>query len=257
MTHAMQHTYTVQQLADLAGVSVRTLPHYDTIGLLSPARAKHNGYRHYDERDLLKLQQILFFKELEFPLEEIKTIITSPKFDMTTALRDQRKMIELKKERLSRLIKTIDKTIKTINNETTMDNKELYDNFSTEEMEELSAEAKKRWGDTNAYKESEQKLRNMDKAGWDKIKQEGHDILTKGAELLDRNISSTSPEAEALIAEHYKHLYNFYTPSYEMYKGLAEMYVSDPRFKKNFEQYHKDLPQFMHDAMIQYIKKHK
>ncbi len=251
------NTYTVHELAELAGVSVRTLHYYDQIGLLSPARTKGNGYRRYSKPDLLKLQQILFFRELEFSLEDIKQIITAPGFDMAEALRDQRKLIELKRERLGRLIKTIDKTIKTIHNETTMDNKELYDNFSTEEMEELSAEAKRRWGNTDAYKESEQKLRNMDKAGWDKIKQEGHDILSKGAALIERGISPDSPEAEALIAEHYRHLHNFYTPSYEMYKGLADMYVTDPRFKAHFEQYHKDLPQFMHDAMIHYIELHK
>ena len=253
----MQTTYTIQQLADLAGVSVRTLHHYDAIGLLSPTRAKRNGYRTYEEKDLFALQQILFFRELDFPLNDIKKIMSSPGFDMAEALRDQRKLIELKRERLGRLIKTIDKTIKTIHNETTMDNKELYDNFGTEEMEALAQEAKERWGHTDAYKESEQKLRTMDKAGWDKIKQEGHDILSKGAALIERGISPDSPEAEALIAEHYRHLHNFYTPSYEMYKGLADMYVTDPRFRAHFEQYHKDLPQFMHDAMIHYIELHK
>ncbi|OGH92572.1 MAG: hypothetical protein A2534_00695 [Candidatus Magasanikbacteria bacterium RIFOXYD2_FULL_39_9] len=127
-------SYSVQQLANLAKVSVRTLHYYDQVGLLSPARTQGNGYRHYEEPELLRLQQILFFRELDFSIEKIKRILSSPRFDMKTALNDQRGLIQLKRNRLDGLINTIDKTIKKINKETTMQDEELYGNFSKEEI---------------------------------------------------------------------------------------------------------------------------
>ncbi len=133
-----------------------------------------------------------------------------------------------------------------------MKDEELYDSPTKEEMNKLAVEAKKRWGHTTAYKESEQKMRGMTKEQMDIIKKEGDDILKKGVSLIDKDLHSK--EVQDLIAEHYKHLSNFYTPNPEMYKGLAEMYITDPRFKKHFEKYHPELPQFMHDAMIVFVE---
>src|SRR4051812_35258781 len=120
-------TYTVQQLANLAGVSVRALHYYDEVGLLKPARVKNNGYRFYEDKELLKLQQIMFFRELDFPIPEIKRITDSTSFDMEKALNDHKKLIKIKKDRLTSLMLTIDKTIKKINKKTIMEDKELYD----------------------------------------------------------------------------------------------------------------------------------
>src|SRR3954464_3331738 len=122
--------YTINQLAKTAEVSVRTLHHYDAIGLLSPKRNPKNEYRVYDENDLLLLQQILFFRELDFPLDDIKEIITSKKFDIETALKDHKKMILIKKKRIDELLMTIDKTIKKVTKNKPMDDKELYEGFS-------------------------------------------------------------------------------------------------------------------------------
>lgn len=133
--------YSVQKLAKLASVSVRTLHYYDEIGLLKPVRLK-NGYRQYGENELLRLQQILFFRELDFPLEEIQRIMNSRYFDMSVALHDQRKLLELKKKRLNGLIKTIDKTLTKINLQNNMDDQELYGSFTKDEMDQYAAEAK-------------------------------------------------------------------------------------------------------------------
>jgi hypothetical protein len=120
--------------------------------------------------------------------------------------------------------------------------------MNTDDMDKLAEEAKKRWGHTQAYKESEQKMRNMTEEGMNVIKREGDEILKEATALID--MSPESAEVQSLIAKHYQHLSNFYTPNKEMYKGLAEMYISDPRFKAHFEAYHPNLPQFMHDAMV-------
>ena len=133
-----------------------------------------------------------------------------------------------------------------------MNDEEINGSFSKEEMETLAQEAKERWGDTEAYKESEKKVRAMTKEHMDTIKREGDEILKEGASLVGKDVGSE--EVQTLIKKHYAHLSNFYTPNKEMYRGLAEMYVGDTRFKSHFEKYHPALPQFMHDAMIWFVE---
>ncbi|MES2223925.1 MAG: MerR family transcriptional regulator [Patescibacteria group bacterium] len=248
-------SYTVQQLSTLAGVSVRTLHYYNEIGLLEPAFVKNNGYRFYEEKELLKLQQILFFRELDFTLEDIKEILSSPKFDMKKVLEDQRGLIELKKKRLVGLIKTIDKTINKLNKKTIMNDKELYDNFDTKELDEYAKEAKERWGNTKAYKESQERFKKMSKAQLAKIKEEGEALNTEIAANMSKG--AKSKEVQVLIARHFNALRNFYEPSLEMYRGLGEMYVADPRFTAYYEKYAKGLAEFMRDAMVYYVEMNK
>lgn len=243
--------YSINALAKLAGVSVRTLHHYDEIGLLVPRRNDKNKYRVYGEAELLRLQQILFFRELEFMLPEIAAIIDSPEFDVLIALKDHKTMLLRKQKRITGLIKMVDRTIDRITKKINMKDEELYDAFSKEEMEELSAEAKQRWGHTDQYKESEKKVRGMTKEQFAVIQKEGEEIAKEGARIVNEPIYGAA--AQALIAKHYKHLSNFYTPTLEMYKGLAEMYLADTRFTEYFAKYNPKLPQFMHDAMIHFV----
>jgi DNA-binding transcriptional MerR regulator len=245
-------SYTVQKLATLAGISVRTLHYYDQVGLLKPSRVENNGYRYYEERELLKLQQILFFRELDFPLDEIRRILSSQSFDMRDALRDQRKLIELKKNRLNKLVKTIDKTIKKINKEITMDDKELYGNFSKEEMEKYTEEARQKWGDTTAFKQSEVRVKKMGKDGLKKVLEIAGKLTVEIAKTMKAGLDPKSTEVQKLIAQHYDGLRAFYEPNLELYRGLASMYVADERFKANYENVAPGLAQFMHDAMITY-----
>jgi DNA-binding transcriptional MerR regulator len=246
--------YTVQQLASLAGVTTRSLHHYDEIGLLTPARKSSNGYRQYGEAELLKLQQIMFFRELEFPLKEIKSILDDPTFDMATALADHRKLIEIKKKRLSNLLKTIDTTLTKFNHKKHMDDKQLYAGFSNEEAVAYAKEAKERWGHTDAYKESQRRTKKFTKDDWAAVQAETDSILTEIVRNMDKGPSS--PEVQAQIARHYAALRRFYEPNLEMYRGLAHMYVDDPRFAAFYEKYHADLPVFMRDAMLAYGDAH-
>lgn len=242
--------YTINRLAELAGVSVRTLHYYDEIGLLKPSRIRSNGYREYAEAELLRLQQIMFFRELDFPLAEIKRVMASQRFDMRAALADQRRLIELKKKRLTGLIATIDKTIKKLNDEDTMNDEELYDAFSDEEQKQYAAEAKERWGTTEAYKQSQERLKKMTKADMAKLKEEGDRFMKVVAATMDKG--ATSPEFQALIDQHYNSLRIWYEPNLTMYRGLANMYVADPRFTAYYEKYAPGLAQVMRDAMIAY-----
>jgi DNA-binding transcriptional MerR regulator len=243
-------TYSVQQLATLAEVSARTLHYYDEEGVLKPAGVKKNGYRYYEEPELLRLQQILFFRELDFPLEEIKKILSSPSFDMSEALQDQRKLIEIKKKRLSGLVKTIDKTLNKINKKTFMDDKELYGNFSKEEMERYHEEAKEKWGGTDAWKQSEIRVKKMGKEGLKKVLEEGGKLTEEIAECMKSGESADGERAQKLFARHYDGLRAFYEPTPEIYRGLAEMYVADERFKQNYEKVAEGLAEYMKEGMV-------
>lgn len=246
--------YTVQKLATLAGTSVRTLHYYDEIGLLSPARIEKNGYRRYGETELLRLQQILFFRELEFPLEEVKKIMESPSFDMKAALLDHKKLIELKKKRLSGLVKTIDATLNKLEKNKKMEDKDLYGNFSKEEYEQHQEEAKARWGNTDAWKQSQERTKNFTKEDYARLAKDGAIFMERLASKMP--FGPKSAEVQEMIGQHYASLRTFYEPNLEMYRGLGEMYVADPRFRKYYEKFGgPTMPEFMRDAMAEYCEK--
>lgn len=248
--------YTINQLAKIAEVSVRTLHHYDAIGLLSPKRNPKNEYRVYDDADLLMLQQILFFRELDFPLQDIKTIITSKGFDIETALKDHKKMILIKKKRIDDLLATIDKTIKKITKQTPMEDKELYEGFSKEEMAAWNKEAKERWGHTDQYKQSVGKYESLTDAEKLQMQKDGEALMEDFVANMSKG--AASPEVQALVQRHYDSLRFFYEPTLEMYRGLADMYVGyqdDKRFPAYFEKHHQDLPEFMRDAIYAFCER--
>jgi DNA-binding transcriptional MerR regulator len=240
--------YTIKQLANLSGVTVRTLHHYDQIGLLKTPTNPKNGYRQYGEPELLRLQQILFFRELDFPLDEIQRILDRPTFNLVDALTEQRRLIGLKKNRLTKLLTTIDKTIKKINHEITMNDEELYDVLKDPDAAQYADEAKARWGNTDAYKQSQERVGKMTKAQMAKLKEDADAWMKVFASEM--HFGPTSPEIQKRITEHYNSLRTFYEPNLELYRGLAEMYVTDPRFAAYYEKYAPGLAKFMRDAMI-------
>jgi DNA-binding transcriptional MerR regulator len=244
--------YTVKQLSTVAGVSARTLHYYDEIGLLKPAFSGSNGYRYYEEKELLLLQQILFFRELEFSLEQIKVIITAPTFDARRAMEDQRKMLQMKRDRIDQLLMTIKKTIQTNKGGEFMKSDDLYGGFSKKQMDEYKEEAKKRWGNTDAYKQSVAKTEHFTKADYDRIAKEGVALTQQIADVREKGFAISSPEVQQLIRRHYDSLRTFYEPNYELYRGLGQMYVDDPRFTAYYEKFGKGLAVFMRDAIIHF-----
>lgn len=247
--------YTVKQIAKMTGVSVRTLHYYDEIGLLEPSFIKENGYRYYQEKELRQLQQILFFRELEFPLEKIKTIMQSPNFDSLRAFSDQQTLLQLKKERLERLLQTISVTIDTLKGGETMSDDTKFSAFNDPTYQKHKDEVEQRWGNTDAYKESQECVKKMSKTDLERIKAESEDISKTTAEFMTKGFSYESQEVQTQVDRFFQHLRNFYEPSYELFKGLGQMYVDDPRFTQVYEKRAKGFAVFMRDAMVFYADK--
>jgi DNA-binding transcriptional MerR regulator len=242
--------YTVSQLARMAGVSVRMLHHYDALGLLRPSARTAAGYRLYQEQDLMRLQQILFFKELDLPLDQIRAILDDPAFDQAQALKAHRRMLEKRTERLARLLKTIDKTILKLTEDTmAMTDAELYEGFTPEQIERYEREVNELY-DPVLVEESKRRLRKLSKAQWQAVKQAGDDITRAIALLADR--APGDPEVQKLIAQHHAWIENFYTASAEVYRGLGQLYASHPEFRARYDRYRLGLADFMQAAMAYY-----
>ena len=245
-----ERVYAVKALAKMAGVSVRTLHHYDQIGLLKPSARTAAGYRLYGEKDLLRLQQILFFKELDLPLEEIRGILDDPDFDQVQALADHRQLLQKRVERLTRLLGTIDRTIlKLTENDMEMTDEELYEGFTKEQIERYKREVREQY-DPALVAESERRVRRMSKAQWNEIKAEGDEVTRGLAALTDR--APGDAEVQKLIARHHAWIEHFYPASAEVYRGLGRLYVENPEFRANYGRYRPGLADFMAAAMACY-----
>ncbi len=240
--------YTVRQLAKLAGVTPRTLRFYDRQGLLSPAKVGKNGYRYYGENELIRLQQILFFRELDYPLVEIKRMM-GPGFDVVESLGYQKRLLELKKKRLSKIIRTIDDTIIHMRNDTKPTDADIYGAFSTEEIEAYKKEAEERWGHTEAYKVSAARAAKLTKEDWKRMHEEADALMRRLTDLLVAGKTPDSPEVQAEIAKHHAGIEVFYPCSMEMYRGLGDMYLADERYSDQYRVFHKDLPEFIVKGM--------
>jgi MerR family transcriptional regulator, thiopeptide resistance regulator len=246
--------YTVKQLSSLAGISVRTLHYYDEIGLLKPSSLGENGYRYYGDEALLRLQQILFYRELELGLEEIKHIVASPDFDVSEALRSHRQALRKRMERLSRLINTVDTTILHLKGEKEMSKKQLFAAFSDEEQERYSQEAEQKY-DPAIVKESNQKWKAYSAADKQRIANEGNAAYEAIVAAIPKGAGS--PEAQAGVESWRKHMDYFWTPSLDQLTGLADMYSTDARFKANFDKIDPRLAEFMKEAVGIYVKRNK
>lgn len=243
----------VKEVADLVGISVRTLHHYDEIGLLIPEDTTESGYRIYSNNNLANLQQILFFRELGFPLKKIKEIMANPKFDRNEALEVQRNMLLEKRRRMDDMITMINKTIKNSKGEITMSEKEKFKgfDFSSNPYEQ---EARERWGDA-AVDESNIKISSMSKDQQKALGEEFDRIYRHLATLQD--LPPDSAAAQEGIEEWFVYLNKLGSYSLEAFKGLGQMYVDDVRFTKNIDKYGEGLALFMRDAMAVYADEGK
>ena len=246
--------YTVKQLAKLAGISVRTLHYYDEIGLLKPSSVGGNGYRHYEEESLLKLQQILFYREMELSLDEIKAVVGRPDFDVLTALHSHRKALQGRVERLKRLIQTVDNTIDHLKGNETMNAKGLFEGFSEEEQEKYAREAEQMY-DPETVRASNRKWKAYSPAQKEHILAEGKTIYTDLAAAMPKGAESA--EVQAVIAHWHRHMQNFWSPNDEQLLGLADLYNDDPRFKANYDRVDPRLAEFMREAVKVYVKRRR
>lgn len=239
----------VKEIADLVGISVRTLHHYDEIGLLNPDDTTEAGYRIYSDDNLETLQQILFFKELGFSLKKIKEILYNPSFDRQEALIIQHNMLLEKRNRLNQMIETIEKTIQHSKGEIQMSNQEKFIGFDFSDNP-YEKEARDKWGD-QAVDEANKKVKNM--TAFDKEK--FSEVFLSIAEI--RHLSPDSKEVQEKIQEWYQSLNKIGNYSLEAFKGLGQMYVDDERFTKNIDQFGEGLAKFMCTAMSVYTERNQ
>ncbi|WP_339786491.1 MerR family transcriptional regulator [uncultured Imperialibacter sp.] len=245
--------YTVKKLAKLAGVSVRTLHHYDQIGLLTPEeRGFDSGYRYYGRHEMLRLQQILFYRELGFALKEIKKIMDEKDFDLLESLEFQKSEIHKQIARNKVLLGTLEKTIDEIKNRKKMvTDKEMYEGFTEEQVTTYRQEVVDRWG-KEALDHSENVIRNKTKEEWAHTKKQSDDFCRQMVPLMSQPV--THREVQQLIAKHHAWIGQFFEVTEEKYRGLADMYVADERFKVNYEKFAVGLAEYMKKAMCQFCE---
>ncbi|HND92778.1 MAG TPA: MerR family transcriptional regulator [Anaerolineales bacterium] len=245
--------FTVKQLSTLAGVTPRTLHHYDEIGLLKPSRIGENGYRYYGEDALLKLQQILFYRELDIPLDEIKKIMGRRDFDVLGALQSHKDALSKQAVRINRLIQTVDNTIQHLKGKTKMSEEGLFEGFSEEVQEKYAREAEQMY-DPETVRESNRKWKGYSAAKKEAILAEGKAVYMDMVAAMPKGAASA--EVQAIVERWRKHMDYFWTPNLDQLPGLADGYSSDPRFKANFDKMHPNLAEFMREAVKVYVEKH-
>jgi DNA-binding transcriptional MerR regulator len=244
----MSRGHTVGEVAKLARVSVRALHHYDEIGLLEPSGRTEAGYRLYTDDDVARLQQVLFFRELGFALDDVARILRDPHFDRRQALLAQRAMLVEKGERLKAMVSLVDRTLESLGKGTVMSAEELFDaNFDAGAYEE---EAKARWGESDSYAESKKRTKGYTKEDWQKVHREADAITGELADVFATGAPATDPRAIDLVEKHRLHIDRWFYPcSRAMHVRLGEMYVSDPRFTEHYEKRRAGLAQFVCDAI--------
>lgn len=250
MSNSSQRRYTVSQVAGLAHVTVRTLHHYDEIGLLAPSERSPSGYRLYREPDLQRLHQILIFRELGFSLEGIQQILDAPAFERGEALRAQRELLKEGIRKTEAVIRAVDAAIDALEGGETVDSEKMFEGFEAFDHAQYEDEARERWGKTDAYKESMKRTKQYTKDDWAKIKAEGEAVEARLAELLEAGRDPGDPDVMDAADAHRLHMDRwFYPVSHAMHLGLGQMYISDPRFTAHYEKRAKGLAAFVAAAI--------
>lgn len=239
--------YTVSAVAALAGVSVRTLHHYDHIGLLRPASVSPGGYRLYAEADLERLQEVLFFRELGFGLKEIRNIMNSPRYDREAALREHRRLLLKKRRRLDVLIHSVELAIESLEGGSKLSEEEMFEGFDQKQIDEWTEEARQRWGSENVD-ESIRRTAQYNKADWNAAYQEMGLLTRDIADNMHRG--PADPVVQELVGKWHRFIdERFYNCPPEVFRGLGDLYVDDPRFTATYEKVRSGLAKFMREAM--------
>ena len=237
----------IKEFARLTGVSVRTLHYYHEIGLLPPAAVEpQTGYRFYDDNSLLRMQEILFYRELDFPLKRICEILSAPHYNKDAVLAEQKKLLTLKKERLERLIAAIDGAGKGEN---------VMKAFDNSQFEAYQAEVQQRWGQTEAYAEYAEKRRAYGKDSYGAMMAGLEDVLAEAARCKASGAAPESAEAQAVVGKLQQYITdNFYTCTKPILAGLGQMYVADERFRENIDRHGEGTAAFLSAAIAAYCK---
>jgi DNA-binding transcriptional MerR regulator len=238
--------YSIKELADLAGVTRRTLRYYDQLGILVPAVIGDNGYRYYDHENLLRLQQVLFYRELDVSLKDIQQIMEEDDFQPLLALKDHQEAIKRKILRLEHLLSTLDLTIKSIEGENHMTDQDIFNGFDETKYAEEAADL---WGNLPQYKESQEKWISYSEAKKDEIIRESRSITLRMV-TEDPDTKPDDPEVQAAVEDYYQYLNRyFYSCDVAFFQGLADMWVQDSRFALNYERIREGGAAFVREAV--------
>ena len=250
--------YLVGEVARLSHVSVRTLHHYDAIGLLTPSARSPAGYRQYSGTDLQRLQQILFYRELGFALEEIAEILADPAAGTDDHLRRQHRLLRERRARDAALLGAIEREMEARKMGISLTPEEQFEIFGTDKLAEYAEEAEQRWGDTEAWEQSQRRTAAYTKEDWIAIKAEADASIAGFAEAIRAGEPANGTVAMDLAEAHRQHISRwFYDCGYEMHRGLAELYVSDPRYIAEYDKIEPGFSGYVHDAMLANADRHQ
>lgn len=246
--------YTVKKLSELSGVTVRTLHFYEEIALLKPAYYGSNGYRYYEEKQLLQLQQILFFKELGFSLKQIQKVVGRSDFDQLTALYSHRNSLNKEWEKIGVLLKTIDKTIKHLKGKKKMKDKEMFDGFNitlvkAKEGQPYSAAEKIVVQSVKNPTKNAEDVEKRGKAYYDNITKTAHALFKELVHCIEKGLDHSADEVQKIIKRHHTFAEQTHAATKEVYKAMAQLYAEHPEFRKQLDPFHSNLATFMAEAM--------
>ncbi|MGH4033230.1 MerR family transcriptional regulator [Actinomycetota bacterium Odt1-20B] len=244
-------SYSVGQVAGFAGVTVRTLHHYDEIGLLAPSERSHAGHRRYSDADLDRLQQVLFYRELGFPLDEVASLLDDPRVDPRAHLRRQHELLTDRIEKLQKMAAAVENAMEARKMGINLTPEEKFEVFGDHDPDQYADEVAERWGDTEAYRESQRKAASYTKEDWKRINTEMEAIHARMADVLARGLAADSTEAMDVAEEHRLFITrSHYACPHELHSCLGRMYVDDERFTAVYEAIRPGLAVFMRDAIL-------
>ncbi|RST10007.1 MerR family transcriptional regulator [Streptomyces sp. WAC05374] len=243
-------SYSVGQVAAFAHVTVRTLHHYDEIGLLSPSGRSHAGHRRYENADLDRLQQILFYRELGFPLEQVAALLDDPDADPREHLRRQHELLTTRIAELQKMAEAVEHAMEAKKMGLNLTPEERFEVFGDHDPEQYAAETEQRWGDTDAYRESQRRTARYTKADWQRMQDQNADWSARYQALMADGEPPTSERAMDLAEEHRRQIGEwFYDCTYEIHRCLGDMYVADERFKAHYDAMRPGLAEHLHAAI--------
>ncbi|MFG2330213.1 MerR family transcriptional regulator [Streptomyces sp. NPDC048604] len=250
-------SYSVGQVAGFAGVTVRTLHHYDEIGLLSPSARSHAGHRRYDDGDLDRLQQILFYRELGFPLEQVASLLDDPEADPQAHLRRQHELLTARIAELQKMAEAVEHAMEAKKMGINLTPEERFEVFGDNDPEQYADETENRWGDTEAYKESQRRTARYTKADWQRMQDENADWGRRYDAVMAEGEPADGERAMDLAEEHRQHINGwFYDCGYKMHTCLGDMYVADERFTAFYDAIRPGMAAHLRDAIHANARRH-
>ncbi|MEU5595506.1 MerR family transcriptional regulator [Streptomyces sp. NPDC020298] len=250
-------SYSVGQVAGFAGVTVRTLHHYDDIGLLTPSERSHAGHRRYSDADLDRLQQILFYRELGFPLDEVAVLLDDPEVDPRAHLRRQHELLTARIEKLREMAEAVEHAMEARKMGINLTPEERFEVFGDKDPEQYAEEAEQRWGGTEAYAESQRRAARYTKDDWKRLQAEVDAWSERYTALMEAGEPPAGEAAMDMAEEHRQHISGwYYECGYEMHRCLAEMYVADERFKAFYDSMREGLAEHLKEAILANAARH-